>query len=124
MSFSTCIFFNTGEDVIERWHQIRVRHYARIRSIMSLHRQKSSQAKYEHAHCNVDIKNAITKVNEETKRNFKKNHIPMKTKNTSRNKSIRVARRNKVKREVEEETRRQMLTHRERDKQSVMQSLT
>ena len=99
-------------------------HHTRIMSPRSSHRQKSSYAKHEHTHRNVDIKNAITKVNEETKRNFKKNHISMKTKNASRNKSIRVARRNKVKQEVEEENRRQMLTHRERDKQSFMQSLT
>ena len=37
-------FFDMGEDAIERWHQFRMRHYARIRSLRSAQVQKNCQA--------------------------------------------------------------------------------
>ena len=66
-------FFDVGEDSIGRWHQIRMRHCARIRSLRSAQTQKNCQAKHEHACNNVSLKNIITNVNNATKRNLKRN---------------------------------------------------
>ena len=48
--------FDMGEDTIERWHQIRMCHHARIRTLRSSQRKKNSQAKYEHVHNNTTMK--------------------------------------------------------------------
>ena len=65
-------FFDMGEDAIERWHQIRMRHHARIRSLRSAQVQKNCQEKYEHTCNGLSLKNIITNVNNTTKRNLKK----------------------------------------------------
>lgn len=38
-------FYDMDEDVIERWHQICLRHYTRIRNLRSIEKQKVNQAK-------------------------------------------------------------------------------
>ena len=65
-------FFDMGEDSIERWHQIRMRRHARIRSLRSAQRQKNSQAKHKNAHNNVTMKDFITKFNDATRRNLRR----------------------------------------------------
>ena len=36
-----------GEDNIERWHLIRIRHYSRIRYLLSVRKKKEDQVKYD-----------------------------------------------------------------------------
>ena len=40
-------FYDIGEDAIERLHQIRLRHFARIRNLRIIEKQKENQAKHE-----------------------------------------------------------------------------
>ena len=87
-------FFDMGEDPIECWHQIHMWHYARIRTLRSEHHQKACQARYKYTNSNMDIKNTITMVNEKLRRNFKDNHVSVKTRNSSRKKTERETRRN------------------------------
>ena len=61
-----------GEDAIERWHQIRTRHFARIRSLRSEEKQKLNAAKHEHTANEHNVNNIISNVANETKRSFKK----------------------------------------------------
>ena len=110
-----------GEDAIERWHQIRMRHHARIRSLRSDQRQKNSQAKFEHATNNANLKKIITDVNAKTKRNMKKDQS-LSSQREERRKSFREQRRNKVKEEVQEEPRIQMKTPREQAKEDYIAS--
>ena len=81
-------FYDMGEDTIERWHQIRMRHYARIRSLRSLNMQKQNQAKYECTQINQDIAETIAYVKEQTKRKRDNNTIALQTANdTIKNRS-------------------------------------
>ena len=75
-------FFDMGEDAIERWHQTRTRHFARIRSLRSEEKQKFNAAKYEHVTNDHDVNNIVHEVAKETKRNFKtKESATLKTRN-------------------------------------------
>ena len=52
-------FFDMGEDAIEIWHQTRMHHHARIRSLRSDQRQKNSQAKFEHVANTTNLKKLL-----------------------------------------------------------------
>ena len=59
MLFQMNGFFDVDKDDIERWYQIRMRHHARIGSLRSDQRQKNSQAKFEHAANNTNLKKLL-----------------------------------------------------------------
>jgi len=65
-------FFDIGEDIIEYWHQIRVRYQECIRNLRSENMQKINIAKYEYAVNDKLITNAIDEVCTKIKRNFKR----------------------------------------------------
>ena len=109
-------FFDVGEDAIERWHQICMRHYARIWSLRSAKVQKNCQAKHGHACNNVSLKNIIANANNAEKRNLKRNE-KLSTQNKLRKKYIREQRRIRIKEETKEEPRVQMKIHREQAKE-------
>ena len=92
-----------GEDAIERWHQIRMRHYARIKGLRSIARQKNSQAKYECTTTHVEINKTLDKVIAETNRKWKHGHVFKKTTHEERLKIARYDVRNRIKSEIENE---------------------
>ena len=95
-------FFDMGEDSIERWHQTRARHDARMRSLRSKEKQKLNIAKYEHVTNNSKINTIMSDVNEKTKTKFKSRTTnAIKTRNSERKKSARDEHRDAVKVEVE-----------------------
>ena len=110
-------FYDMGEDAIERWHQIRLKHHARIRSLRNMQKQKNDQAKCQEMQNNSDLKEITCKVNNNSKRKFKDNHISKKLTTTNRKKAARTATRNRIKTEVEQEDRKVMPTPRERQMQ-------
>ena len=61
-------------------------------------------------------------VNDETRRKFKDTHESMKTQNMRREKIARETRRNRIKEEVKQEPREQMMTNREREKKHFIES--
>lgn len=70
-------FKDMGEDAIERWHQICMRHHSRIRLLQSEHKQKNNQAKHEHIINSYAAKEIITSINNKTKRNMKNTKGPL-----------------------------------------------
>ena len=115
-------FFDMGEDAIERWHQIRTRHDARMRSLRSKERQKLNIAKHEHVTNNANVNNVMSDVNEKTEKNFKSRTTnAIKTRNSERKKSARDERRAAVKVEVENEDRAIMPTNRDRLKEECQE---
>ena len=64
-------FCNMGEDSIERWYQVCMRHHAQTRSIKSFHKQKRNQAKHQLTVINAEVNNVI----EDTKEKRKKQMI-------------------------------------------------
>ena len=109
-------FFDMGEDCIERWHQIRMRHYARIRCLRSENLQKINQAKYEFTTTNDEINNIIKKVNEGTKRK-RNNADTLARQNHSTKRKVRQTKRDEVKVEVLNEDRKILPTHHDRLKE-------
>ena len=106
-------FFDMGEDAIERWHQIRMRHHARIRSLRSENLQKQNQSKYEFTTTNSDIQKLIEDVNNKRKRNIER-RISLKSQNDNIKREARITRRRTIKQEVENEPRVKMKTPREK----------
>ena len=107
--------FDMGEDMIERWHQIRVRHQERIRRLRSENMQKNNAAKCEHAANDKLMTNAIDEVCANAKRNFKrKPEESKKVINQERKKGRRLATRIDMKQEIEAEDRTIAPTNRER----------
>ena len=103
-------FYDMGEDAIERWHQIQMRHYARIRSLRSIEKQKANQAKYEFTTTSESINNVIKDVNEKTKRKFKESYVSRKITNDKQKKEERDDRRKEHKMIIENEERKVMPT--------------
>ena len=107
-------FYDMGEDAIERWHQTRLKHYARVRNLRNLERQKDNQAKYQEIQNDHSIKEVINEVKTLSKRKFKTDHVSKATLNSQRKKSARIHTRERIKNEVEEEERNTLPTPRER----------
>ena len=117
------VFFDMGEDAIERWYQVRTRHFARIRSLRSEEKQKLNAAKHEHAANDHNINNATSNVANEAKRNVKKEEsATLKNRKSQTKKELREAKRLEVKGEIEEEDHTMMPTSRERLKQDHEES--
>ena len=111
-----------GEDAIERWHQTRMRHHARIKGLRSIAKQKNSQAKCEHTTKRADVNGTIDKVIAGTKRKWKPGHTSKKTTHEERRKIARETTRNRIKMEIENEERKVMSTPRELNKKECVQS--
>jgi len=106
-------FYDMGEDAIERWHQIRLRHETRIRCLRSLNKQKENQAKYEYATTNPTINKIIEEVKNKSKRKWGSNHVNKKAATSDRKKSARISTCERIKSEIELELRTIMKTTRE-----------
>lgn len=114
-------FEDLDEDVIERWHQIHIRHHSRITSLQSEHKQKNNQEKCEHVTNSYSVKEIITSVNNKTRRIMKNTKgISLKTRNDTEKKAQRECRRNIVKEEVEKEDLTIMPSNRDRAKKSTL----
>ena len=117
------VFFDMGEDAIERWHQMRTRHFARIRSLRSEEKQRLNAAKHEHTANDHDVNNIMSNVANETKKHFKKEEsATLKIRKSQTKKELREAKRLEAKGEIEEEDRTTTLTSRERLKQEHKES--
>ena len=110
-------FYDMGEDAIERWHQIRMRHHARIRSLRSQALQKCNQSKYEFTATDNSICEIIQEVKTSSKRNRVQNTATLKESNESRKKTVRLNYREGVKEEVKNEERVRILTPHEKAKE-------
>lgn len=110
-------FYDMGEDAIERWHQIRMRHHARIRSLRSQALQKRNQSKCEFATTDNSICEIMQEVKTSSKRNRTQNTATLKERNESRKKAARLNYREGVKEEVKNEERVRILTPHEKAKE-------
>ena len=61
-----------GEDAIKRWHQIRLRHHARIRNLRIIGKQKENQAKCQEIRNGQSIKDVTNCVGMNCKKNLNK----------------------------------------------------
>ena len=107
-------FYDMGEDAIERWHQMRLKHYARVRNLRNLERQKDIQAKHQEVQNDHSTKEVINEVNTLRKRKFKIDHVSKATLNSQRKKNARTSTRERIKNEVEQDERKTLPTPRER----------
>ena len=110
-------FYEMGEDAIERWHQIRMRHHARIRSLRSQALQKRNQSKHKFATTDDSICAIAQEVKTSSKRNRALNTATLKERNESRKKAARLNYREGVKEEVKNEERVRILTPHEKAKE-------
>ena len=60
-------FYDVGEDSIEQWHQISLRHHDWIRFLRSAHKQNHSQAKNQLITSNTEFNNVIADTKEKKK---------------------------------------------------------
>ena len=110
-------FYEMGDDAIERWHQIRMRHHTRIRPLRSQALQKRNQSKYEFATTDDSICEIMQEVKTSSKRNRIQNTATLKERNESRKKTARLNYREGVKEEVKNEERVRILTPHEKAKE-------